>query len=89
VDSLLGEPTDWRLPWRLTTASLVGLSALGVLIWRLGEAASADATFNLPILTSRPCLAVMTLLVLVCVGAVALRESSQSRRATATSTTLA
>lgn len=64
VDSLLGEPIQWRLPlWRLaaSVAVLVGVSAL---VWVASGAARAYATFNLPFLSSRPCL-ILTLLSLV------------------------
>jgi hypothetical protein len=51
------------------TASLGALSGLSGLIWRTSEAASAHATFNLPILSSQPCLVIMTFLPLVgCAG---------------------
>ena len=69
VDSLLGQPARWRLPSRLMTASLGALAALSVLIWRAGDAASAHATFNLPLLSSQPCLMIVMLLPFVpCVG---------------------
>jgi Zn-dependent protease with chaperone function len=75
VDSLLGKPARWRLPSWLMTASLGSLSGLSGLIWRTSEAASAHATFNLPILSSQPCLVILTLLPIVgCVGILARRE---------------
>ena len=62
VDSLLGKPARWRLPSGLMAASLASLSGLSGLIWRTSEAASAHASFNFPILSSQPCLMVLTLL---------------------------
>jgi Peptidase family M48 len=59
VDSLLGEPVRWRPPVWLMAASLAVLSALSVLIWQVSALASARATFNLPLLSSQPCVAIM------------------------------
>lgn len=70
VDSLLGEPVRWRPPMWLMAASLGVLSALGVLIWQVSALASARATFNLPLLSSQPCVAIMLALpMLGCVAA--------------------
>jgi hypothetical protein len=75
VDSLLGIPVSWRLPLRLTAASLGSVAGLSGLIWRASETASAHASFNLPILSSRPCLVALILLPLVsCVGVLARRR---------------
>jgi Zn-dependent protease with chaperone function len=60
VDSLLGEPVRWQPPLWLMAASVAVLSALSVLIWQTSAVASARATFNVPFLSSRPCV-VMTL----------------------------
>ena len=62
VDSLLGEPSSWRLPVRLLVGSLGVLSALVVLVWALSGVASAHATFNLPFLSSKPCVVITGLL---------------------------
>ncbi len=64
VDSLLGEPTHWQLPPWLLAASLGLLSGMSTLVWRVSGAASAHATFNLPILSSQPCVALMTIVLL-------------------------
>jgi Zn-dependent protease with chaperone function len=61
VDSLLGRPVHGRLPSFLITTSLVALSALVVLVWRASEVASARATFNLPVLSSQPCMLFLAL----------------------------
>jgi Peptidase family M48 len=62
VDALLGQPSQWRLPtWRLAASFLI-LAALGLLVWRVSGMASAHASFNLPGLSSRPCIVVMTVL---------------------------
>jgi hypothetical protein len=62
VDSLLGQTVRWRLPISLMAASLAALSVLSVLIWQASGTASARATFNMPILSSRPCIVMITLL---------------------------
>jgi Peptidase family M48 len=70
VDSLLGESTSWRLPVWLLTASLASLSILGLLIWQAGAVASLRATFNVPFLSSQPCVVMLLLLLLLgCVAA--------------------
>jgi Zn-dependent protease with chaperone function len=61
VDSLLGHAPRWRPSWWLLAASIGSLLILLLLIWRASEVASAQATFNLPFLSSQPCL-VMSLL---------------------------
>jgi Zn-dependent protease with chaperone function len=76
VDSLLGEPVRWRLPWWRMTASLGALSSLGVLIWLSSELASAHATFSLPILSSQPCVVMtMVLPLLGCFRMIARRQN--------------
>jgi hypothetical protein len=70
VDSLLGESTSWRLPVWLLTASLASLSILGFLIWQASAVASVRATFNVPFLSSEPCVVMLLLLPLLgCVAA--------------------
>lgn len=59
VDSLLGEPVRWRLPVWLTAASLAAVATLSVLIWQVSGVASVRATFNVPVLSSQPCVAMM------------------------------
>jgi hypothetical protein len=79
VDSLLGEPVPWRLPVRLMAASLTSLSALSVLIWQVSALASVRATFNLPFLSSQPCVAMMLALPLLgCVAACRRRTRARS-----------
>jgi len=53
------------LPLWLMAASLTGLTALSVVIWQVSGLASARVTFNLPFLSSRPCVAVMLLVPLL------------------------
>lgn len=62
VDSLLGEPRGSRLPAALTLLALATLGGLVVVLWRMSAAASAQATFNLPVLSSQPCMLVLALL---------------------------
>jgi hypothetical protein len=59
VDSLLGQPTRWRLPAWLLAGSVTALGALTMVIWLISESARAHATLNLPIVSSRPCLVIM------------------------------
>jgi Peptidase family M48 len=59
VDSLLGEPVPLGLPVRRLGASLAALAGLGLAIWLTSRVASAWATLNPPILSPRPCIAVM------------------------------
>ena len=61
VDSLLGQPTPWRVPAWLLAGSVTALAALTVVIWLISESAHAHATFNLPIVSSRPCLVIMSI----------------------------
>jgi bla regulator protein blaR1 len=79
VDSLLGEPDDWRIPfWRLA-ASFAGLSALSLLVWQASLFASVRATLNVPFLSSEPCVVVMLLLPLL--GCIAgFRRRARARR---------
>ncbi|MEA2311845.1 MAG: hypothetical protein QOE28_1813 [Solirubrobacteraceae bacterium] len=61
VDSLLGQTGRWRLPSPLIGVSTATLCALVVLVWRASGVASAHATFNLPVLSSQPCMLVLAL----------------------------
>ena len=84
VDSLLGHAVVWRRPWWLLTASVGSLSSLITLTWGASQAASARATFNLPFVSSRPCLVILTALPLLGVATtlgrrVAARRASLSR----------
>jgi Zn-dependent protease with chaperone function len=79
VDTLLGIAPRKRLPTTLIVASVAALSVLIVLVWRASAVASADATFNLPLLSSQPCMLVLALLpVLACVGSIAGRRVSRA-----------
>ena len=70
VDALLGQPVRWRPPLPLIAASLGLLSALILLSWHASRVASARATFNLPLLSSRPCVGMTLSLLLGCIVAV-------------------
>lgn len=65
VDSLLGEPAHWQLPVWLMAASLAAVSALSLLVWLASGMASIRATFNVPFLSSQPCVVMMLLLPLL------------------------
>jgi hypothetical protein len=80
VDALIGQPPRWRLPAGRLTVSLMILSALTVLVWQISGAASAYASLNLPVLSSRPCAAVMTALAGVGIAALSRRTRRADRR---------
>jgi len=80
VDSLLGVPRRWRPPWWLTVASLGSLASLDLLIWRTSQVASVHATFNLPLLSSRPCAVMSILLPLLGCATIARRRATSHRR---------
>jgi Zn-dependent protease with chaperone function len=74
VDSLLGRAPGWRLPSSLVALSLATLSVLTVLVWRASAAASAHATFNLPVLSSQPCMLILALVPMLGYGVAACRR---------------
>jgi hypothetical protein len=46
-------------------ASLAAVSALSLLTWQAGGVASLHATFNMPFVSSQPCVVMITLLPLL------------------------
>src|SRR6201995_5339154 len=64
-DSLLGQPARWRMPIWLMAASLAAVSVLSLLTWQASGVASAHATFNVPFVSSQPCVVMITLLPLI------------------------
>jgi hypothetical protein len=80
VDALIGQPSQWRLPAGRLTLSLMILAALTVLVWQISGAASAYASLNLPILSSRPCAAVMTALAGAGIAVLSRRARRANRR---------
>jgi Zn-dependent protease with chaperone function len=81
VDSLIGRPSGLRIPATLVALSLTVLFVLIVLVWRASGAASADATFNLPVLSSQPCMLVLALLPIVGIAMVVLPARRRPRAA--------
>jgi Zn-dependent protease with chaperone function len=81
VDRLLGLPAEWRRPWGRVGASLGAVGLLALFTWDASRAASARATFNLPLVSGSPCLATLILMALVGVLAVAGRRRDRSRSA--------
>lgn len=79
VDSLLGEPPAWRLPWRSLSGSVGALSSVAVVLWQTSGAASARASLNLPLLSSRPCVVILTLLPVAACLAIALVRAGSVR----------
>ena len=83
VDSLLGVRTDPRLPIAPIVASLVALAIAIVVVWRASAVASADATLNLPLVSSQPCMLVLALVpALACLGGIAGRRVLRPARLT-------
>jgi hypothetical protein len=62
VDWLVGHAPRWRPPSALIVVSLATLCTVVVVVWRASAAASAHTTFNLPVLSSQPCMLVLALL---------------------------
>lgn len=78
VDSLLGQGARWRLPLWRTSVSVAALSILSLLIWRASRIGSVRATFDLPFLSSQPC--VMVLMLLALMGCIAVLRRRRIRR---------
>jgi hypothetical protein len=62
VDALLGRPRHQPLPAAPVALSVAIVAALVVVVWRASAAASARSTFNLPGLSSKPCMLVLALI---------------------------
>jgi Zn-dependent protease with chaperone function len=79
VDSLLGQPSAWRLPRLLLIAALATLGALVALAWRADGHASFHTSLNLPIVSSQPCVLVLALVpVLACLSGTLARRPTPS-----------
>jgi len=78
VDVLLGHaPPSWRTPRLLLVTALATIAAVVALVWRASGTAHVQATLNLPIASSQPCVLVLALVpVLVCLAAVVVRRPS-------------
>lgn len=77
VDALLGQPPAWRLPWLLLVGGLLTLAAAIALAWRASGSASAQASLNLPIASSQPCVLVLALIpVIACLAGVLGRRAA-------------
>jgi hypothetical protein len=75
VDSLLGLPRAWQLPWALLVGALFTVALVLVVVWRASAGASIQATLNLPIATSQPCVLVLALIpVVACLAGVIARR---------------
>jgi Zn-dependent protease with chaperone function len=78
VDALLGLPQAWRLPRALLLTSLLTIAVVVALVWRASATASVEATLNLPIASSQPCVLVLALVpVLAGLAAALLRRPLQ------------
>jgi bla regulator protein blaR1 len=61
VDALLGQPIQWQRPRVLLLGAVFTLVLLVALVWRVSAGASIEATLNLPIASSQPCILVLAL----------------------------
>jgi Zn-dependent protease with chaperone function len=61
VDHLLGRTPSWRLPGALLVGSLAVVVLLTVLAWEAGRMALVQATFSLPVFSTRPCVMALAL----------------------------
>jgi Zn-dependent protease with chaperone function len=61
VDHLLGRTPSWRLPGALLVTGTATVLTLSVLAWQVGRMAIVHATFDLPFLSSRPCVMALAL----------------------------
>lgn len=61
VDALLGQPVGWHRPRLLLSTALATLAVLVALVWRASAGASIEASLNLPIASSQPCILVLAL----------------------------
>jgi len=77
VDSLLGHAVGWRRPWWLLSASFASLAGLTGVTWGASQAASARATFDFPLLSARPCLAMLLLPLLAGVTLIGRRAAAR------------
>jgi Zn-dependent protease with chaperone function len=62
IDHLLGEHTSWRLPVALCLGAAAVLSVLTAIALLAAQAAAGSATLAPPLLSSRPCVAVLAMI---------------------------
>ena len=72
VDHLLGRDAPSPLPFVLLGIALASAALIAIAAWRVGGAATARATFDLPLLSPQPCI-VMLALIPALLGAFAVR----------------
>jgi len=65
VDALLGQPVRPEHPRLLLSGALITLAMLVALVWRASAGASIEASLNLPIASSQPCILVLALVPVV------------------------
>ena len=61
VDHLMGRTPSWRLPGALRVGGLATVMLVTVLAWEAGRMAVVQATFNLPVFSTRPCVMALAL----------------------------
>ncbi len=62
VDHLLGRDAPSPLPLALVAIALASAALIALAAWQVGGAATARATFNLPLLSTRPCIVMLALI---------------------------
>jgi len=62
VDHLLGRDVPSPLPLALAAIALASAVLIALAAWQVGLAATARATFNLPLLSTQPCIAMLALI---------------------------
>jgi Zn-dependent protease with chaperone function len=81
IDSLVGETAEWRRPWWRMTASLALLATVITATWAASPAASARATFDVPFLSSQPCLAMLMVIPVLGIAPIVRRRVAARRDA--------
>lgn len=61
VDHLLGREASWRLPAALLMGALATALTVALVAWQVGRIAVLHTTFNLPFLSTRPCVMVLAM----------------------------
>jgi multisubunit Na+/H+ antiporter MnhC subunit len=75
VDALLGHSVRPERPWLLLATGLVTQLLLMMLVWRVSAGASVQASLNLPLLSPRPCVLLLTFVpMLACLATALMRR---------------
>jgi Peptidase family M48 len=80
VDALLGESVRWRAPLSGLVMSICALAGAGILVGLVSGSASVAVTFNLPVISNQPCIAMVAAVPLFSVPWVVIRWRRRGRR---------